>query len=98
MDSQKYPRQQIAVRSATHKYVWLDDRPAEFYDLAADPAEANNLINTKAAEERSHLATLQHALTTWRADLEIFPPRAANEIAQLEPEMVERLRVLGYVA
>jgi arylsulfatase A-like enzyme len=97
MDPQKYPQQQIAVRSATHKYIWFNDQPAEFYDLVADSAEANNLINTDAAEERNHLAMLQHSLTTWRANLELFPPRAVNEMEQLEPEMVERLRVLGYV-
>jgi hypothetical protein len=98
MDPHKYPRQQIAVRSATHKYVWFDDRPGEFYDLAANPAETHNLINTDEVEQRATLDVLRQALGAWRANLELFPPRDADAALEMAPEMREQLRSLGYLA
>lgn len=98
MDPRKYPRQQIAVRSATHKYIWFDDRPGEFYDLIADSAEAHNLTDTIEVEERNILETLQKSLADWRTNLEIFPPRTVVDPAHIEPDMIERLQSLGYVS
>ena len=74
MDPKKYPRQQIAVRCATHKYIWCDDRPGEFYNIVADPGEDHNLINAGTSTDRAVLAELQRALEAWRSNLEIFPP------------------------
>lgn len=54
-----------AVRTPTHKLiVWKDPaRTSELYDLAADPAEAHNLITNPAAQEV--LRDLHARLDTW---------------------------------
>ncbi|HBY96440.1 MAG TPA: hypothetical protein DEP84_21270 [Chloroflexi bacterium] len=96
MDPTKYPRQQLAAHSATHKYLWCDDRPGEFYNLVTDPDELHNLINT--AVDRPALADLQIALDVWRSNLEIFPPRLVDDAAEMDETVIERLRALGYVA
>jgi arylsulfatase A-like enzyme len=96
MDPKKYPRQQIAVHSATHKYIWFDDRPGEFYDMAADPQEEHDLTNGRTATEQAALTELQQALETWRSGLEVFPPRSVD--AEMDGVILERLRDLGYVA
>jgi arylsulfatase A-like enzyme len=96
MDPQKYPRRQVAVRSITHKYLWCNDRKGEFYNLVVDQGEEHNLIDTDAPKEKAFLVDLQQALEKWNSDLEIFPPRKAN--TEVDPEVIERLRALGYVA
>lgn len=98
MDPRKYPRQQLAVRSATHKYVWYDDRPADFYDLTADPGEQHSLIDTDSSAERQVLTTLEQALATWRSGLKVFPPRFVDDVAEVDATTMDRLRGLGYVA
>ncbi len=98
MDPKRYPRQQITVVSATHKYVWYDDRPGEFYNLIADPDEGHNLINANTATDRATLTELQRALETWRSRLEVFPPRPVDDAAEMDSSVIERLKSLGYIA
>ena len=93
----KFPRQQIAVRSANYKYIWYNDRPAEFYNLADGPGEEHNLINGNVALDRLVLQEHEAALQAWRSGLEIFPPSVVDDMAEVDPETVERLRALGYV-
>ncbi len=53
-----------AVRTRTHKYIEYDnDRPAELFDLAADPREKNNLLGTLEGQKlRSPLKKKLEAL------------------------------------
>jgi arylsulfatase A-like enzyme len=95
---EKYPRIQRAVRSATHKYIWRDDQPGEFYDLIADPEGGHNLIDTDASDGIEALQRLQQALAGWHTDLALFPPQLINDSLGLGPEMIEHLRSLGYVS
>jgi arylsulfatase A-like enzyme len=97
MNPAKFPRQQIAVRSATHKYIWFDDRPGEFYNLTRDPFEEINLISAHDSSEGEMLKELQSALEAWRSNLEIFPPQSTVEEVEVSPEVAERLRELGYL-
>jgi arylsulfatase A-like enzyme len=98
MDPHRYPRQQIAVRSADHKYIWQDDRPAELYDLAADPGERHDLLAAGQADPVT-LARLEAALAEWRASLTPLTPQAGPADAPPDDQAVmERLRALGYVA
>jgi uncharacterized sulfatase len=98
MDPRRYPRQQVAARSADHKLIWCDDRPAEFYDLSADPNEQRDLMAEGAADPAA-VARLEEALAGWRAGLTILPPQAGAADTTADDEAVmERLRALGYVA
>lgn len=98
MDPHQYPRRQVALRSATHKYIWCDDRVGEFYDLDIDPDETRNLIDSTNESDRAVLAKLQDALVDWQAGLEIFPPAPAERVSDNDDTLTERLRALGYVA
>jgi hypothetical protein len=98
MDPMRYPRQQIAVRSATHKYIWYNDRPGDLYNLSVDPDEEHNLIQSDNDSDRLVLTELQDALAAWRSGLEVFPPRVVDDVAEMDTATIERLRGLGYVA
>jgi arylsulfatase A-like enzyme len=97
MNPTKYPRQQIAVRSATHKYIWFDDRPGEFYNLIKDPFEEIDLTSVHDPSEGEMLKELQSALQAWRSNLEIFPPQSTIQEVEVNPEVADRLRELGYI-
>lgn len=97
MDPNKYPRKQIAIRSSTHKYIWFNDRPGEFYNLNADPLEENNLVATNDSSERTIMSDLQNALEIWRSNLDPFPPQIVEDQTATNPEIRERLRELGYL-
>ncbi len=98
MDAKAYPRRQVVIRSATHKYVWCDDHIGELYDLASDPGELRNLINTNHPREKAVLKDLQVRLKSWQNSLEIFPPRSVSVEAKRDSIMVDRLKSLGYLA
>jgi len=95
MEPGKYPRQQIVVHSASHKYIWNDDRPAELYDLVTDPSEMHNLLPQN--EQPPVLAELRQALEVWRSGLEVFPPRIVDASDEIDSETLDRLRALGYI-
>jgi len=96
MEPNRYPRQQVAIHSSEHKYIWYDDRPAEFYELINDRHEEHNLV--KELGKDPVLTEHQRALEVWRSGLEIFPPRAAGTVDEMDEQMLGRLRALGYVA
>lgn len=51
-----------------HKYLYFYDYlPAQYYDLAADPHEQDNLIDTLSDEERDEL---ERKVLVWRAEVE----------------------------
>ena len=55
------------------------------------------MINGNVALDRLGLQEHEAALQAWRSGLEIFPPRVVDDMAEVDPETVERLRALGYV-
>jgi arylsulfatase A-like enzyme len=95
MDPYQYPKRQLAVHSATHKYIWFDDRPGEFYDLRDDPFESHNLI--PGNKQSARLLKLKGALKDWRSELKVLPPRTVYPGDETDPEMLDRLRGLGYL-
>lgn len=97
MDPKRYSRRQISVRTATHKYIWAEDRPGEFYNLRSDPEENLNLIKVTSGAEHAVLGELNQKLETWRSGLQRFPPNSVNDVAKADPVTLERLRSLGYV-
>jgi arylsulfatase A-like enzyme len=96
-DPNQYPRQQIAVRSASHKYIWYNDRPGELFDIGSDPLEEHNLIDGGNSTVQPVVHELQGALETWRANLKLFPPQQVDGNGVIDPVMLEHLRALGYM-
>ena len=69
-------------------------RVTEAYDLAADPAEATNVAETRRAEAEA-MASAFHA---WMATQLAGDQRAAPvEARDLSAEEEDRLRALGYL-
>jgi hypothetical protein len=95
MKPDRFPRRQVAVHSATHKYIRYDDRPGEFYDLVSDPFETNNLVSRN--KRSPALAELRQVLEEWRSDLAVFPPRLVDAPGEIDAIVIDRLRDLGYV-
>jgi arylsulfatase A-like enzyme len=98
MDLARYPQQQIAVRSATHKYTWYDSGPGELYNMVSDPDERDNLIASSQETDQALKHELHQHLLTWRVQLRDFPPRPAGRALTDLPAVAERLRALGYLA
>jgi hypothetical protein len=98
MDPARYPRQQIAVRSATHKYVWLDNGPGELYDMVSDSSETVNLIASEKQADQAARSELMGALESWRANMEAFAPELASQAGADDAAVAERLHALGYLA
>lgn len=97
MEPTKYPRRQISVHTATHKYIWAEDQPGKFYNIKSDPDESRNLIDTGTPAEQAVLKELNQALEGWRTSLKYFPPNRINQDLKVDPVTMDRLRNLGYV-
>jgi arylsulfatase A-like enzyme len=97
MDPHKFPRRQVAVRSATHKLIHYDDRPEEFFNISRDPDEQKNIIKSDDLADRVSLSELWAALMEWQSGLQTFVPRRVDRTTGIDLAAVERLRALGYV-
>lgn len=85
---------EAAVRVGRHKLIRRDAPQAslELYDLAADPREQRDLAEADPALRDRLAATLRRTADAW-------PPYAAagQETVPADPELIERLRALGYL-
>jgi choline-sulfatase len=77
-----------ALRRGHYKYI-AAPRP-EFYDLAQDPGELNNLYASKASVASAY----RERLTQVRA---LYKSRTPGSSNKLSPEAIERLHALGYL-
>jgi arylsulfatase A-like enzyme len=90
-DTRPYDRALQAIRTAEHKLILASDGAHALYDLRADPQENHNLIETQPALH----AALAAQLEAWRASL--TPARHTHAAPEFSPEVVTRLRALGYL-
>jgi arylsulfatase A-like enzyme len=97
MDENLYSKRQVAIRSATHKFIFYDDRPGEFYNLEEDPNEEVNQFDRVIGEDKKILLNMQTTLDSWVNDLEVFPPRHIGRNGEIDVEVYDRLRELGYL-
>ena len=88
------------IRSLTRgdlKFIWGSDGKHELYDLARDPDELTNLVDSQphAAARRE----MEEELTAWYRDLRPNEGAAEHEddTDQLDEETKEALRSLGYL-
>jgi arylsulfatase A-like enzyme len=90
IDLATYAHQLSAIRTDRFKYIEGSDGRQEFYDLASDAQEVNNLAGEKTADRDS----LAAGLSRWR---EAVGSRPGFEPTDEDPELLERLRSLGYI-
>jgi arylsulfatase A-like enzyme len=98
--SQRHPRTRhyqkleqgdvFAVRDARFKYIYHSDGPSEFFDLETDPHELENLIDA-ASPDRDRLAAIAEGY------LPLMGRAASGAESEVEDEVLEELRALGYV-
>ena len=89
-DFSVYDRQLLGIRSKEHKFIWGSDGRHELYELLNDPLEANNLYD----EDRVTAETLQDRLMRWYGELK--KKEGKREAGEVDEEIVEKLRTLGY--
>ncbi|HET7746608.1 MAG TPA: sulfatase-like hydrolase/transferase [Vicinamibacteria bacterium] len=76
-----------AVYAGALKLVVRGDRPHQLFDVAADPAEEHDLFATRKDAATAIAGQMMAAVT---------PGTRRGTAPPLDPEMVERLRSLGY--
>ena len=79
------------LRAPAHKLVWNENRSVELYNLARDPAEANNLAESQADMQRQMMAVLAKAYEKMGSTKEHFMFESTDR------EALELLRSLGYI-
>ncbi len=80
----------LAVRTARYKLIVHEKRPAELYDLAADPGEKANLAAAPPAGTERLYAVADLVLKARAA-------RQANPTIRLDEQQIRELKALGYV-
>jgi arylsulfatase A-like enzyme len=88
---EKYRRSLDATYSGDLKLIQSSLGEKELYDLAADPAESANLADVRL----DAAAELAAQLSAWDERTQVFNGKA-EAAASMSPEMIERLRALGY--
>jgi len=78
----------------TARYQYIEAPQPELYDLAADPGETHNL----AAEQTATVAVFKEKLQQRLAQRPFSPDANEKSAASLNPDALEKLRALGYVA
>jgi arylsulfatase A-like enzyme len=79
------------LRSRELKLIWNENRGAELYNLAKDPAEAHNLAQSEAATQRDMMGLLSGSFERMGKSKEYFMFESTDR------EALERLRSLGYI-
>ncbi|NOG54577.1 MAG: sulfatase-like hydrolase/transferase [Planctomycetes bacterium] len=108
----QYRRAVLSVRSRTHKLlVYSNEQPSEFYNVANDPHETVNLLDSALGGGLVEQATAAdcEAFMALKAAAEARKARwleAAQEVdnrvfhgeaVEIDPEVEQRLRALGYI-
>jgi choline-sulfatase len=75
----------------TAKYQFIEAPKQELYNLEVDPAENNNLASKNTSVVTSLRAQLDRLLDT-------YPPLASTSGTSASPDVLEKLKSLGYVA
>jgi arylsulfatase A-like enzyme len=89
-----------AVRLGARKLVRYragDGHRYEYYDLARDPGEREDLYPTRAEEARDLRALLERYVEDTAARRRALAGDAAPRLQELDPESRESLRALGYL-
>ena len=86
----RFDRDQKVIYDGDHKWIWDSNGAHELYDVATDPAEQNNLWGQLPDRERR----LKGALTPL---IEESNQLSTLSTPELDKELKDRLRALGYI-
>ncbi len=78
----------VAVRTQEAKYILSGRRPAEFYDLRADPAERDNIID-EANPVKEAMSRIASSVARRQKD--------DGSVQEIDLQTVDELKALGYV-
>ena len=84
---------QIAAGDGRFRYIASSDGRRELYDLANDPGELHNLIDTR----RDEAERLAAHIDAWLDRVPQYEPSRPGAAPPMPPEVVEALRSLGYI-
>ena len=89
----------LAVRTSTHKWIFTEGRPrpAQIFDLRADPGEHATLTDPELLAEGEALGRPYQTLLTAAGEGSGNPERAQPGTSELDSRTVEKLRALGYL-
>ena len=99
IESFRLPMMRRAIYGDQHKLMTVDDRPDEMFDMTGDASETKNLLNNGVGHEKQ-LLTLGQQLEDYvvLAEAHRDGTAAGREIDFSDnPELLERLRGLGYI-
>jgi arylsulfatase A-like enzyme len=91
-----YERDQTAIRTMTHKYIWASDGRDELYEIAVDPGEKHNMIADHPEQVRALRKMLSEHLERVSADG--LPEPVVDGMPEMDEQIIEHLRDLGYIA
>lgn len=94
-DFTPFLRSLVAVRTEGRKLIVASDGAKELYDLTDDPAELTN----RAHDDPLALAEMEGFLAEWRSTTaaSVSAPAAHPAAPAIAPQIVERLKALGYL-
>ena len=82
-----------AWTSDTHKLIWIEGEGSTLFDLAADPFELTPIVD-QPDTVAALTAQMQATITTFT---ERGVDLGSGQLVEMEPEVIERLRELGYM-
>ncbi len=83
LDHRPYDVRMKAIRTRREKFVWHSDEANELYDLAADPAEARNLVE----QDSTRADLLRRQLFDWLAEVQRHDTYDADAAEMLPPSL-----------
>jgi arylsulfatase A-like enzyme len=86
------PGIKLAVQNGAFKYIRNPEPPHEFYDLRRDPNELQNLIHAESTEKDRLRRWLDAKYDSLRRD-----HRAESLSDEIDPQILEDLKALGYI-
>ena len=84
---------QITAQDGRFKYMVSADGLKELYDLYVDPQELTNVIHSYPDEAERLTAHIRE----WLETTPFYQPEHSHETREMDPDLIEALRSLGYV-
>jgi hypothetical protein len=87
--ARRWRREDVLAMVGSGNYI---DRERELYRFSTDPTETRNLVE----EEPEMVRALEERLAAWAGN--IAGTQTPGDLVELDPETVDQLRKLGYLA